>query len=216
MSDELVVTNPEPDADEERLNALEQIIEHSLTSALDAVEEIKRDRLYRGRYASIEDYVLERWIQSEQKFHRYNSFLEVRDLIEDVGKSTAGLSKRIARQLSISPTPEEHKEILNVAKEKARKNRMTKRIKGWRRIRKHENLRPGKWLTNSRVTYLAHFVHWDPNDGTKAIVDIWGSAEKLDSDHSTIEDQDPGPPEPVSSYGLLTLSIDYRDLRVVR
>jgi hypothetical protein len=216
MLNELIVTNPDPDPDEERLNALEQIIEHSLTSALDAFEEIERDRLYRGRYASFFEYVDQRWIQSERQFRRYLSFFDVRRLLEDVGVSTAGLSKRIARQLSISPTPEELKEILNVAKEKARKNRMSKRIKGWRRIREHENLRPGQWLTNSRVTYLAHFVRWHPDDGTIAIIDIWGSAEKLDCDHSTSEDRDPTPPRPVSSYGVLTLPIDYRDPRVVR
>jgi hypothetical protein len=113
MSDELIVSNPEtlPDADEERFNALEQKIEHTLTGALDAFEEIKRDRLYRARYASFEEYVRERWGQSDRHLRRFLSFFKVKTLLEDVGVSTNGLTERAARELSTGTTPEEQKEI---------------------------------------------------------------------------------------------------------
>jgi hypothetical protein len=138
MSDEFIVNKPEtlPDADEERLNALENKIEHTLTSALDAFEEIKRDRLYRGRYASFEEYVRERWGQSDRHLRRFLSFFKVKTLLEDVGVSTDGLTERAARELSTGTTPEEQKEIVkditdqgkkittnNVAKEKAKRGK---------------------------------------------------------------------------------------------
>jgi hypothetical protein len=138
MSDELTVNNPEtlPDADEERFNALEQKIEHTLTGAPDAFEEIKRDRLYRARYASFEEYVRERWGQSDRHLRRFLAFFKVKTLLEDVGVSTNGLTERAARELSTGTTPEEQKEIVkditvqgkkittnNVAKEKAKRGK---------------------------------------------------------------------------------------------
>src|ERR1700730_8216123 len=141
MSDDLIVNKPEtlPDADEERFNALEQKIEHTLTGAVDAFEEIKRDRLYRVRYASFEEYVRERWGQSDRHLRRFLAFFKVKTLLEDVGVSTNGLTERAARELSTGTTPEEQKEIVkditdqgkkittnNVAKEKAKRGKGNK------------------------------------------------------------------------------------------
>jgi hypothetical protein len=44
-----------------------------------------------------------------------------------------------------------------------RKNRMSKRLKGWRRIRKGENLRPGQAVTNKYGTLAAQFLEWNPD-----------------------------------------------------
>jgi|SRR6266436_8667643 len=95
-----------------------------------------------------------------------------------------------------------------------RKRRMSKRLKGWRRIRKGENLRPGKWITNSSGVMLAHFLRWHPDNRMVAI--IGGCTTREGRDYSTIVgDPRPRPPTPGISSRVVTMPFDIRLLRVV-
>ena len=129
-----------------------------------------------------------------------------------------------ALEQKIEPTPEEQKwiELFNVAREKAkqkmrerreRKRRISERLKKWRRIGEHENLRPGQSITNSSGESMAHFVRWHPDNGMLAIIDLWGSATERYRDFSTTE-WNPTPTRRVSR--VFTIARDYRTLRVVR
>ena len=51
-----------------------------------------------------------------------------------------------------------------------RKSRMSKRLKGWRRIRKGENLRPGQAVTNKYGTLAALFLEWSPDYPNLAVL----------------------------------------------
>jgi hypothetical protein len=130
-----------------------------------------------------------------------------------------------ALEQKIEPTPEEQKriELFNVAMEGAKqdvrewrekKRRISKRLKKWRRIRKHENLRPGQSITGSSGGSMAHFVRWHPDNGMLAIIDIWGSATERYRDYSIFKHRNPTPTRRGSR--VLTIARDYRALRVVR
>ena len=47
---------------------------------------------------------------------------------------------------------------------------MSKRLKGWRRIRKGENLRPGQAVTNKYGTLAAQFLEWNPDYPNVAVL----------------------------------------------
>ena len=51
---------------------------------------------------------------------------------------------------------------------------MSKRLKGWRRIRKGENLRPGQSMGNSYGPLMAHFLHWESDKRDAAVIEFWG------------------------------------------
>jgi hypothetical protein len=132
-----------------------------------------------------------------------------------------------ALEQKIEPTPEEQKriELFNVAMEGAkqdvrewreRKRRISKRLKKWRRIVKHENLRPGQSITSSSGGSMAHFVRWHPDNGMLAIIDIWGSATERYRDYSIFKHRNPTPTRPGRGSRVLTIALDYRNLRVVR
>jgi hypothetical protein len=91
---------------------------------------------------------------------------------------------------------------------------MSKRLKGWRRIRKSENLRPGQWITNLSGVMMAHFVRRHPDNGMLAIIDIWGCTTKEGRDFSIAENPHPRPPRPGRSSRVVTMPFDIRLLRV--
>jgi hypothetical protein len=97
-----------------------------------------------------------------------------------------------------------------------RKRGMSKRLKGWRKIRKRENLRPGRWVTNSSGVMMAHFLRWHPDNRMVAIIEIWGCTTREGRDYSSISiDPRPRRPTPGISTRVVTLPFDIRFLRVV-
>src|SRR6266404_1027509 len=109
MADELIVSKPEPlsDADRNRIKILEASVENGVNSALDALEEIKRDRLYRDEYPSFEEYIRGRLGKSNRYLRRFLSFFEVPTILADNGVSAGELTERGARELTTNTTPEE-------------------------------------------------------------------------------------------------------------
>jgi hypothetical protein len=95
---------------------------------------------------------------------------------------------------------------------------MPKRLKGWRRIRKGEDLRPGQAVVTPSGLVLAHFVGWHPTDRRKAVIDAWGiPRDYLENSetHSITTYRNPTPGKIRRSVRVYTTAIDIRHLRVV-
>lgn len=93
-----------------------------------------------------------------------------------------------------------------------RKSRMSKRLKGWRRIRKGENLRPGQWMGNSYGPLMAHFLRWQSDKRDVAVIEFWDPA----FNHGIIALEGASPPRRVSgAQRTMTAAISVELLRVV-
>src|SRR5207245_5882642 len=93
-----------------------------------------------------------------------------------------------------------------------RKSRMSKRLKGWRRIRKGENLRPGQWMGNSYGPLMAHFLRWQSDKRDVAVIEFWDPA----FNHGIIALEGASPPRRLSgAQRTMTVAISVELLRVI-
>jgi hypothetical protein len=85
-------------------------------------------------------------------------------------------------------------------------------LKGWRKIRKGENLRPGQSIGNSYGALIAHFVRWDSDIRDVAVIELWGPSIS----HAIIVVPGESPPRRAEgAYRTITVGFRVDSLRVV-
>jgi hypothetical protein len=114
MSDSTVALTPLSAKEKQRKKDLEDRVElgiQGMERAIDALEEIQREGLFRDEYPTFEEYLKAKWTQSDRYFRRFRKFFEVRASLKNNGVPAGELKEGGSRELSTNTTAEEQVDI---------------------------------------------------------------------------------------------------------